>query len=379
MTIADLASTLVHNPIFAGVAGGAGMSAALYQAQRIPAAIVGIVKRTFTVSRLINNDEELFERLCMYLSDAPFVRRARWLRMVQKYDDHKQAWGSHATFGIGWHLLRHEGHLILLHRPGERDSKALVPQRMETITLRSFGKGQDALRYLMARAENVYESISTIRVYLWHKGSYLMADRKPARNPETLFLAPKQRERIISDLQAFTERRDEYRRRGTPYRRGYLFEGLPGTGKTTLSSVFAIVLNRPIYIINPNTAGGDTGLQAAFSAVDPGGIVVMEDIDAMRAARRRDDLSSAEPAVRPEEVVTLGGLLNAIDGLGSRDNRVLVMTSNHAEMLDPALLRPGRIDVREVIDLMDESTARRMADYWGAYAVPQSERFGKWC
>jgi ATP-dependent 26S proteasome regulatory subunit len=64
----------------------------------------------------------------------------------------------------------------------------------------------------------------------------------------------------------------------------------------------------------------------------------MEDIDATRAARRRDDLASVEPAVKPEEVVTLGGLLNAIDGLGSRDNRVLVMTSNHAEMLDPALL-----------------------------------------
>jgi chaperone BCS1 len=43
--------------------------------------------------------------------------------------------------------------------------------------------------------------------------------------------------------------------------------------------------------------------------------------------------------------VTFSGLLNALDGVRSQEGRILMMTTNHREKLDPALLRPGRADV----------------------------------
>lgn len=46
----------------------------------------------------------------------------------------------------------------------------------------------------------------------------------------------------------------------------------------------------------------------------------------------------------PKKTATLSGLLNQLDGVSSNHGRILIMTSNHADKLDPALIRPGRID-----------------------------------
>jgi hypothetical protein len=58
--------------------------------------------------------------------------------------------------------------------------------------------------------------------------------------------------------------------------------------------------------------------------------------------------------------ITLSGLLNAIDGVTARDGRILFITSNKPDHLDAALLRPGRIDVREHIGLLGRTEACEM-------------------
>jgi chaperone BCS1 len=58
--------------------------------------------------------------------------------------------------------------------------------------------------------------------------------------------------------------------------------------------------------------------------------------------------------------VTLSGLLNALDGVSSRDGRVLFMTTNHPERLDPALIRPGRVDRRVELGHATPDQARRL-------------------
>ena len=83
-------------------------------------------------------------------------------------------------------------------------------------------------------------------------------------------------------------------------------------------------------------------------------MILFEDIDCMRASGRRPDASKGSEKDRTEEKnatpeglgVTLSGLLNVMDGFHAPDNVVFMMTTNHAETLDPALLRPGRIDYR---------------------------------
>jgi chaperone BCS1 len=81
----------------------------------------------------------------------------------------------------------------------------------------------------------------------------------------------------------------------------------------------------------------------AMSVVPQRSIVLLEDIDA--AFARRDGTGD----YRRGASVTLSGLLNTLDGVASSEERIVFMTTNYLNRLDPALIRPGRIDVvREI-------------------------------
>jgi chaperone BCS1 len=74
--------------------------------------------------------------------------------------------------------------------------------------------------------------------------------------------------------------------------------------------------------------------------------------------------------------VTLSGLLNAIDGAVASEERIVMMTTNHPDVLDPALVRPGRIDVRLEVGVVEEGEQGAglfMRFYPGR---PGAERFG---
>jgi chaperone BCS1 len=88
--------------------------------------------------------------------------------------------------------------------------------------------------------------------------------------------------------------------------------------------------------------------------VPPNSIILFEDIDCMRTGNRRADVpAEKQPGATDGDKsavnttgVTLSGLLNVLDGFHAPSGVVFVMTTNRIEALDPALLRPGRIDYK---------------------------------
>ncbi|KAG9190542.1 hypothetical protein G6011_08630 [Alternaria panax] len=176
---------------------------------------------------------------------------------------------------------------------------------------------------------------------------------------------------------------------GIPYRRGYLFHGPPGTGKSSFSAALAGHLSCDIYHINLSTGSiSDGTLHRLFLGLPRKCVVVLEDIDSAGIGReqgpsddRTEALQRAQSAIESahsltdamgpapqltnhgrriprSNTVTLSGLLNAIDGNASQEGRLLIMTSNAPDTLDAALTRPGRIDKKVYFGNMDSSACK---------------------
>jgi chaperone BCS1 len=96
-------------------------------------------------------------------------------------------------------------------------------------------------------------------------------------------------------------------------------------------------INYKIAIINLNSVHSDDHLSHRMADCPERSIILLEDVDAMFI-----DRTSVQKRKRG---VTFSGFLNALDGVRSKDGTILIMTTNHREKLDPALIRPGRCDL----------------------------------
>jgi chaperone BCS1 len=171
---------------------------------------------------------------------------------------------------------------------------------------------------------------------------------------DSVVLKPGEKEDLLQDVKKFLGSRNRYRQLGVPYHRGYLLYGPPGTGKTSLVSGLAARFGMSIYAVNL-TEFNDRTLKTAINEVPPNSVILFEDIDCMKAGNRRSgsEESARKPVGSSEKSdggdrygVTLSGLLNVLDGFHAPENVLFVMTTNQIEVLDPALLRPGRIDYK---------------------------------
>ncbi|KAK5119868.1 hypothetical protein LTR85_007194 [Meristemomyces frigidus] len=277
----------------------------------------------------------------------------------------------------------------------------------------------------------------------WSKTSF-----RPSRPMDTVILDAEQKSMIINDMNEYLHPASPkwYATRGIPYRRGYLFHGPPGTGKTSLSFALAGIFGLEIYAISlqePTMTEGD--LMQLFNGLPRRCIVLLEDVDAAglvrdgasdekstdgkkkRQGKDRPEIAAGDEAAKKdgkpgsdekpkkeEEYtlkdlakelkavsatnnragrggpnnnnngtsagigISLSGLLNAIDGVATHEGRVLIMTTNHPENLDPALVRPGRVDRKVEFRLAMKEQVRELFTrmYAASETAPEKLRIG---
>jgi chaperone BCS1 len=143
--------------------------------------------------------------------------------------------------------------------------------------------------------------------------------------------------------------------------------GPPGTGKSSLSLSIAGACDLDIYILNISSVD-DSSLGELFTELPAHCVILLEDIDAVDATRSRQrgtaktgqDETSSSTKGKSQGRVSLSALLNVLDGVGSQEGRVLIMTTNHAERLDAALIRPGRVDMKLELGYTNQDTNGRL-------------------
>jgi chaperone BCS1 len=179
-------------------------------------------------------------------------------------------------------------------------------------------------------------------------------------------------ETVVNDIKRFMDSSEWYISKGVPYRRGYLLYGPPGTGKTSFVQAVAASLNLSICYLN--LSGGnldDDGLNVLLNNSPMRSIILLEDIDAIFV-----DRTSVQEAQTMARSVTFSGLLNALDGVRSQEGRILMMTTNHREKLDPALLRPGRADMHVELNYASEKQMRGLfKKFFPESTADEQERF----
>lgn len=151
---------------------------------------------------------------------------------------------------------------------------------------------------------------------------------------DNIFIDVTLKEELLQDANNFVANKQWYNDRSIPYKRGYCFYGEPGNGKTSLALSLAQHLNRPVNILSLQGMN-DQSLRFAFRELKNNSILLIEDIDAIFEKR--------ESKVKD---LTFSTLLQCLDGVFYSDNTILIITTNHIEQLDCALLRDGRIDVK---------------------------------
>lgn len=170
------------------------------------------------------------------------------------------------------------------------------------------------------------------------------------------------KESLVADVKEFMAAQEWYTERGVPYRRGYLLYGPPGTGKTSFIQALAGELDYSVAMINLSEMGmTDDLLAQLLTQLPEKSILLLEDVDAALVNRRQRD-----PDGYSGRSVTASGLLNALDGLAAGEDRIAFLTTNHIDKLDPALIRPGRVDMMVRIGEASRYQAGQMWDrYYG--------------
>ncbi|KAF9004477.1 P-loop containing nucleoside triphosphate hydrolase protein [Hymenopellis radicata] len=225
-------------------------------------------------------------------------------------------------------------------------------------------RNNDILKKLVLEAKREYEKDAEHRVHIFLADTTYPCWRwngaRQKRPMSSIVLQPGVKDMLLADCKDFLQSEEWYAERGIPFRRGYLLHGVPGSGKTSLIHSLAGELGLDIYVVSLSSKGmSDNTLTTLMGHVPSRCILLLEDLDAAftRGVSRDEKSTGAPTAATSEEkdkakaeatdgsTLSLSGLLNSLDGVAAAEGRLLFATTNHIERLDPALSRPGRMDV----------------------------------
>lgn len=373
---------LFDNPLFAGGVGLAALGSAAALARRGLITGTGMLRRRLLVNVEIGRQDPSYPWILAWLSqprENPGFLASKLTRIhnlsvttaTKNMSAGDAASGSgpvQAHFllqpGYGRHIIRHApGVYIAVNREKLNTANLNTGEPHEVVTLTAlwahrhvfedvFGQAHT----LAARAREGKTTVYATQNFGWAP----LGEPRRKRPLGSVILDEDVKEDIVADVKDFLQRQQWYVDRGIPYRRGYLLYGPPGSGKTSFIEALAGELDYSVAMINLSERGmTDDKLAMLLTKLPQRSILLLEDADAAfvnRQQRSSDGYSGA--------TVTFSGLLNAMDGLAAGEERIAFLTTNHIDRLDPALIRPGRVDLMVRIG---EATRYQAGQMWDRF------------
>lgn len=340
------------NPVVAGFVSLWALTLVTVLCRNVPKALWEVVYRQTTITLTISREGFGFDRV-HYDNFMHWFMKTHWSKHSRSVSlSETTNLGPDATLigaGFGFHFFMFRGRPFWFRKIKLESTGSAMEK--EEVTIRTIGRSQkpildliETVRYKPNHNEIGIYTLDSINKE-WKR---LVGVRE--RPLETVIVRRSVKETMLDHLDHFFGNQEWYYQRGVAYKRTMVLHGPPGSGKTSLVKSLASHYNRNIYLLSLHQVS-DTTLPRVIADIPKGSFLLIEDFDSTSVVNERDlqkrtkdlstDSDSGEVNLSP---ITLSGILNALDGVISLDDIVVVMTTNHIENIDEALLRKGRVD-----------------------------------
>lgn len=364
MPLSEYLLTLKDNPYFGAGFGLVGVGALMAIARKFLQVGSVAFRRQFMTTLEVPSKDKSYTWLLQWITANS--SRAQHLSVETSFRQHENGkidTQFHFVPSPGVHFMWYKRTLIRVERSREKqmvDLHSGTP--WETVILTSVGRNKSVYCEMLEEARQralKYQEGQTIMYTAmgseWRQFGY-PRKRRPL---SSVILDSGVSERIVNDVNEFTNNSQWYTERGIPYRRGYLLYGPPGCGKSSFITALAGHLEYSICLLNLSDRNlTDDRLNHLLITAPEQTIILLEDVDSTFVSR--EESNEMKRAYEGLSRLTLSGLLNALDGVASTEGRVVFMTTNYLERLDPALIRPGRVDLKQLIGYATQTQLTHM-------------------
>ncbi len=312
------------------------------------------IEEYFTCSVRIDSDDEYYDAVVELVSELSTSKDSRRLMYRTRQT---AAWGPNVNMGegplipekntqpsfelpFGRHVFYYYGRRFEFRRNDgaivRSGSIGLVVRNYESVTLCCFGLSSQPIKDVIKVARDRYltqrrfytevrrpaNKPSRDQGHLWDK-----VVTKPSRSADTVAMDQKQKDGVLTDINEYLDPATHrwYAGRGIPYRRGYLFHGPTGTGKSSLAWAIAGTFGLQIYCVSlaePTLTEED--LSRLFISLPRRCVMLLEDIDSAGIEKRQEPEESNTTdgtQIKVISRISLSGVLNAIDGVASHEGK----------------------------------------------------------
>ncbi|XP_042683100.1 mitochondrial chaperone BCS1 isoform X2 [Centrocercus urophasianus] len=330
MPFSDFVVALKDNPYFGAGFGLVGVGTAMALARK--GAQFGLVafRRHYMITLEVPSKDKSYQWLLNWISHH--AKRTQHLSVETSYLQHESGRVSTKFDFVpspGNHFIWYQRKWIRIERNRERQMIDLnTGTAWESVTFTALGTNREIFFNILQEARELalqqqegrtimYTAIGTE----WRQFGFPRR-RRPL---SSVVLEKGVSERLVEDVKEFIDNPKWYIERAL-------------AGELQHSICLLSLSDRSL---------SDDRLNYLLSVAPQQSIILLEDVDAAFISR---DLAAENPAMyQGMGRLTFSGLLNALDGVASTEARIVFMTTNYVDRLDPALVRPGRVDLKQYV------------------------------